>query len=448
MTKLSTNPRLLAVDALVRVKNGAYSNLQLNTLIDQSEISQRDAGLLTTIVYGVIQHQMTIDYQLSAFIKQPQKVADWVKVLLETAVYQMQYLERVPKRAIFDESIQIAKTRGHEGIRRFVTGVLHQMDRVSLPDPTEIKDPIKQKSLTYSVPEWLINELTEQVGADKTNHILAHINQPANQSIRVATSQLSLENATQALQEEGYKVVSSQVSRDGLVLSGRPANQSQLFKSGQITIQDESAMLPAESMQITPSMMILDACAAPGGKTVQIADQLSTDQRGQVVALDIHEHKTRLIKQNAKRMNVNDRVVTQAIDARKISHVFDDQTFDAILVDAPCSGIGLVRRKPEIRYEKTLQDVASLAKVQLSILNAVASKVKINGIITYSTCTILNQENRDVVAAFLKAHPEFESHRVETNHQLKANRQSDYLEIYPDDYDSDGFFVSQLKRVR
>ncbi|WP_203648581.1 16S rRNA (cytosine(967)-C(5))-methyltransferase RsmB [Secundilactobacillus yichangensis] len=448
MSKLDNNPRSLAVTALTRVKNGAYSNLQLNQMIDQANMSQRDAGLMTTIVYGVIQHRLTIDYQLAPFIKNPKKVADWVMILLETAVYQMQYLERVPKRAIFDESIQIAKTRGHEGIRRFVTGVLHQMDRVGINDPADIDDPIKRQSLIYSVPEWLIKELNDQLGAEKTTSVLESINHPANQSIRVATDQITMTDAKSALEEEGYKVTDSQVSADGLVLSGKPANQAKLFHDGQVTIQDESAMLPAEAMHIKPNMMILDACSAPGGKTVQIAGQLSADDRGQVVALDIHEHKVRLVKQNAKRMHVDDRVVTQASDARKIQNVFEDQTFDEILVDAPCSGIGLVRRKPEIRYEKQLKDVQSLAKIQLDILEAVAQKVKINGIITYSTCTILNQENRDVVTAFLANHPEFESQRVETARDLKPDRATDYLEIYPDDYDSDGFFIAQFKRVR
>lgn len=448
MSNTDNNPRSMAVTALTRVKNGAYSNLQLNNLIDQSDISQRDAGLLTTIVYGVIQHRLTIDYQLAPYIKHPQKVADWVMILLETAVYQLEYLERVPKRAIFDESIQIAKTRGHEGIRRFVTGVLHAIDRHGLADPAEISDPVERQSVTYSMPEWLIENLTAQLGEKKTASILDSINQPANQSIRVAIDQISMADTKQALVDEGYDVHDSKVAAEAYVLNGKPANDSALFHQGQITIQDESAMLPAESMHIKPNMMILDACAAPGGKTIQIAGELDADKRGQVVALDIHEHKVRLVNQNAKRMNVADRVVAQTLDARNVEKVFEDGTFDEILVDAPCSGIGLIRRKPEIRYEKQLKDVQALAKIQLDILNAVAQKVKINGIITYSTCTILNQENRDVVTAFLAQHPDFESQRVTTTLDLKADRSTDFLEIFPDDYDSDGFFVSQFKRVR
>lgn len=448
MTTPDTNPRSLAVTALMRIQKGAYSNLQLNQMLDDTHLDPRDASLLTTIVYGVIQHQLTIDYQLKPFIQKPNKLQPWVKVLLETAIYQWQYLERVPKRAIFNETIDIAKKRGHEGIRRFVTGVLHQMDRSGLPDPSEITDQTQRWVTQYSVPEWLITSLLDQRGAEKTEAILKVINQPANQSVRVNRTRLTVAQATEQLQADGYDVTVSAVSENGLVLNGKPANHAELFKQGDITIQDESAMLPAESMHVKANQEILDACAAPGGKTVQLAESVDESAGGQVTALDIHQHKVRLITQNAKRMGVSDRVDAVTLDARKVDDMFADGLFDQILVDAPCSGIGLVRRKPEIRYEKQLRDSEALAKVQLAILNAVATKVTINGIITYSTCTILNQENRDVVAAFLAAHPDFVSQRVHTAHDLKADRETDYLEIYPDDYGSDGFFISQFKRIR
>lgn len=188
MKKPDNNPRSLAVTALVKVKGGAYSNLQLNHLITEAHLNSNDVNLLTTIVYGVIQHDMTLDFWLKPFIKNPKKVADWVFVLLKTAVYQWQYLERVPKRAIFDETIKIAKQRGHEGIRRFVTGVLHTMDRNGLPDASQLKSPVERLAITYSMPEWLIQTLNQQLGETKTNAILATINRPANQSIRVNTA--------------------------------------------------------------------------------------------------------------------------------------------------------------------------------------------------------------------------------------------------------------------
>ena len=204
-------------------------------------------------------------------------------------------------------------------------------------------------------------------------------------------------------------------------------------------------MLAVESMHIEPGDKVLDACAAPGGKTVQIAEAL-TNEDGHVDALDIHQHKVRLIEKNARRLGVEKRVTAHALDAREVDQLFDDESFDKVLVDAPCSGIGLLRRKPEIRYTKTLNDSKQLHKIQLAILNAVAAKVKKGGIITYSTCTILQQENDDTVQAFLAEHPEFELVKTTTARKVKDNRHSPTLTILPSDFDSDGFFVSSLKK--
>ena len=354
---IENNPRNLAVTVLSKVKTGAYSNLQLNNVINDHTLIPADVNLLTTIVYGVVQHRLTLDFYLAPFLKNPDKVEPWVRELLYTALFQELYLDRIPKRAIFNETIEIAKQRGHEGIRRFVTGVLHQMDRTGLPDVATIKDPIERLVVTYSVPKWFINALIDQRGEEKALSILSKINQPANQSIRVNTVELSLDDAVRRLTEEGFEVRESIVSGTGLVVSGQPANQSTLFKNGQVTIQDESAMLPAESMQLDDQMWVLDACAAPGGKTTQIATYLSPEKGGKVTALDIHPHKIKLINQNAKRLHVQRSSEAVQLDARKVDEKFDDETFDRILVDAPCSGLSLIRRKPEIRYEKVCRTV-------------------------------------------------------------------------------------------
>ena len=205
-------------------------------------------------------------------------------------------------------------------------------------------------------------------------------------------------------------------------------------------------MLAVESMDLHPQFKVLDACAAPGGKTVQIAEQLSSAQGGQVVALDIHQHKVRLIERNAQRMGVESVIKPLALDARKVNDKFADEEFDRILVDAPCSGIGLLRRKPEIRYTKTAHDSQQLHQIQLAILNAVAPKVKKGGIIIFSTCTILTEENEHTVQEFLQAHPDFTLERTVTKRALKDDRDSATLTILPSDYGSDGFFISCLKR--
>ncbi|USS87548.1 16S rRNA (cytosine(967)-C(5))-methyltransferase RsmB [Fructilactobacillus hinvesii] len=444
MSTNKSNPRALAVETLERVHNGAYSNLQINNVIDNSTMSKQDIRLFTNIVYGVIQHRLTLNYYVEQLVNHANKLQPWVIELLDSAIYQMEYLDKVPNRAIFDESIKIAKQRGHDGIRRLVTGVLHTIARHGLPALSEIKDPLERLSITRSVPVWLVQTLLDELGQEKTERLLATINQPANQSIRVNQTKTTPGELQAQLEAEGFTVRPSKVAADALVLNHGVAAHSKLFQSGLYTIQDESAMLPVQAMHLQSDNQVLDACAAPGGKTTQIAEQLTT---GSVRALDLHDKKLRQIQTNAQRLGVSDRIITQALDARKVGTEFADQTFDQILVDAPCSGIGLIRRKPEIRYEKTPTDVAKLATIQQAILRAVAPKLKVGGTLIYSTCTILEQENQANVQQFLASHPNFESVRVSTKLELKSQRQVPELKIYPDDYGSDGFFVAALRKV-
>ncbi|USS86699.1 16S rRNA (cytosine(967)-C(5))-methyltransferase RsmB [Fructilactobacillus cliffordii] len=444
MSTNKSNPRSLAVETLERVHNGAYSNLQINNVISASEMSEKDIRLFTNIVYGVIQHRLTLNYYVQQLVSHADKLQPWVIELLDSAIYQMVYLDKVPNRAIFDESIKIAKQRGHDGIRRLVTGVLHTIARRGLPDLQQIKDPVERLSISVSVPVWLVKTLTNQLGQTKAEHLLATINQPANQSIRVNRVKTTPAELQSQLEAEGFTVRPSVIAADALVLSHGVAAHSALFKAGLYTIQDESAMLPVQALPLAESDVVLDACAAPGGKTTQIAERLTT---GKVVALDLHEKKLKKIQENAQRLGVSDRITTQALDARRVTTEFAPQTFDHILVDAPCSGIGLIRRKPEIRYEKTLADVEKLANIQQAILDAVAPTLKVGGMLMYSTCTILDQENMANVQGFLATHPNFEAVYVTTKHDLKAGRTEPELKIYPDDYGSDGFFVAGLRKV-
>ena len=408
------NARELALVALEGVvENGAYSNLQVDQLLKKYPLADKDRRLATNIIYGVLQHKLTLEYWLNGFV-QGKRLDPWVKTLLLSALYQYHYLQRVPDWAVTDESI-------------------------------EINERDLRLSIENSVPRWLVNELTREYGEEDTEKILQSINEPAHQVIRVNTAKIDLPTVKQALDAAGIEYQESQVAQNALVITKGEIISSDLFKNGEITIQDESAMLAVESMHIEPGDKVLDACAAPGGKTVQIAEAL-TNEDGHVDALDIHQHKVKLIEKNARRLGVEKRVTAHALDAREVDQLFDDESFDKILVDAPCSGIGLLRRKPEIRYTKTLNDSKQLHEIQLAILNAVAAKVKKGGIITYSTCTILQQENDDTVQAFLAEHPEFELVKTTTARKVKDTRHSPTLTILPSDFDSDGFFISSLKK--
>lgn len=437
------NPRILAVQTLAKIKNGAYSNLQLNQVIKQHELTDADKRLLTTLVYGVIQHRLTLEFWLEPFIT-GKKIQPWVRELLYTALFQWQFLDKIPQHAVFNESTEVAKTMGHAGVAKFVTAILRSMERQGLPEISAIADDSQRLSIETSLPVWLIAELTAQQGWEKTVKIAHSINSAPEQSVRVNTVLGSDEDALAALTNAGFAVTKSAVADHAYRVSGGHVAGSEAYVTGLVTMQDESAMLPVESLRLnTPNLQVLDAAAAPGGKTTQIAAQLH-EIGGQVTALDIHDHKVKLIAQNAARLQVVDVVNATALDARSAGKL--GQTFDRILVDAPCSGFGLLRRKPEIRYDKTLADVTHLAKLQGEILDAVSQTLKKDGIMVYSTCTILRQENDDVVNAFLASHLDFELVPTQTRQNLTDATGSDMLHIYPDDYDTDGFFIATLHK--
>ena len=423
MTELKNNPRDLAVDALESIDEGAYSNLELNQVIQDADLSEVDKHLLTELVYGVLQHRLTIDFYLANFLQRPEQTPRWVINLLRTAIFQMEFLDRVPTFAIFNETIEIAKRRGSDGVRKMVTGVLRS---------------------EYSVAPWIVDQLMYELGEDKCRKILDSINQPAHLSVRMNPIQRSTAAIRQSLSEE-YDVQESLLATDGLRLQNGPGlAQSASFQAGEVIAQDESAMLVGETMQLATGQKVLDACAAPGGKTTQLAQKVGPD--GQVIAWDIYESRTRLIQQNARRMHLTN-IVTEVHDATTPCPELKEE-FDRILVDAPCSGIGLLRRKPETRYLKSKKDSSDLHRVQLDILDNVASMLKVGGILTYSTCTMLRKENQMTIDEFLTQHPEFELLKTQTDKKVKADRTDLSLNIYPDDFGSDGFFIANMKKVK
>ncbi|KRM88248.1 16S rRNA (cytosine(967)-C(5))-methyltransferase RsmB [Lacticaseibacillus thailandensis] len=441
------NVRLLAVEVLSRVGGrGGYSNLTVDSTIRQGHLADRDAALLTNIVYGVIQHQLTLDYYLAPFVGR-RELDPWVRQLLRTAVYQMHYLDKVPERAIFFDSTEIAKLKGHTGIAKFVTAILRNIQRKGLRDVSAIQDPVKRLSVAASVPTWLVQKLFDQWGELEATALLNSINSAPHASARVNRTLTTREALVTRLQDRFPDVRPSTLATSGVVAPGGHLAGTPEFADGLLTMQDESSQLVAPSLALQPGDQVLDACAAPGGKTTHIAEWLDPAAGGHVTALDLHPHKVRLIEQNATRMRLADRVSARTLDARQAVTTFGEQSFDKVLVDAPCSGLGLMRRKPEIKYDKTIDDVQNLARVQAGILDAVAPAVKVGGRLTYSTCTITHEENQDVVAAFLQRHGGFRQVAVPTLAPVTHNHAAPALQILPHDYGSDGFFIACLERV-
>lgn len=419
--------------------NHAYSNISFNNELKKANLSLKDQQFAARIVYGSIQNKLFLEYQLDSLLKK--KLKDkFLKPLLLLSLYQIQFMTRVPARAAIDEANKLAKKYSgrHSGSFKLVNGILRTYQRRGpiLPDK---KEQTAFLSVKYSIPEWLVRLLENDYGKKRALSIISSLNQPAKNSIRLRKGSNYNHIITQ-LKQSGYGVQESKLSKNNLILSRGGIMGSSLFKTGMITIQDESASLVTELFNLTGKERILDACAAPGGKTMQLAERLAT---GQVVALDIHQNKTKLIEAYVKRMHLSQRVTTKALDARKAVDEFGQDSFAAILVDAPCSGLGLLRRKPEIRYEKTWKDIENLQRVQLEILNSVVAALKPGGQLVYSTCSISLAENEEVIKKFLAQNPNF---KLQPFKLRKIESKSGMLKILPDEYMSDGFFMAKLEK--
>ena len=435
MTKVET-ARSLALAVLEDVLvNQAYSNIALNKHLKGSQLSVADKGLVTEIVYGTVARKLTLEWYLSHFIEDRDKLDNWLYILLLLSAYQLRYLDKIPSHAVVNEAVELAKAR-KKGSEKLVNAVLRRILREGWPDIDSIKRKNKRDSIAYSLPVWLVSKLKEEYGEERAQAIFESLLVRNKASIRVTN--LSRKEEIKAVLE----ATDSPLAATGLVKEHGHFAGHDLFAEGVITIQDESSQLVAPTLDLQGDEQVLDACAAPGGKTAHMASYLTS---GKVTALDLYDHKLDLIQENAERLGVADRVQTQKLDARKVHEFFSHDSFDKILVDAPCSGIGLLRRKPDIKYNKETADFTSLQEIQLEILGSVCQTLRKGGIITYSTCTIVSEENFQVVEAFLESHPEFE--QVKLEHECKDILKDGCILITPELYGSDGFFISQFRKI-
>lgn len=439
--KIHGNVRDAALSILYAVENKqAYSNLLLNKTMDSYGISAKNKGLLTEITYGTLQHQMTLDYYLKPFIKG--KIDPWVRTLLRLSLYQIIYLDRIPFHAVINEAVEIAKLRGHAGIGSMVNGILRSVQREGVRSYNEIADPIEKISIETSHPAWMIKRWSEQFGMEKTREMALENNKAPLQTVRVNTAQATPEQVIEMLESEGLTAEPSKIIPECLIVSNGQPVRSQAFEKGFITIQDESSMLPAYALQVEPGMTVLDMCAAPGGKTTHIAEKLKTS--GKVVAMDLHAHKVKLIEETAARLG-HQHIETIVGDGRESTVRFGEAAFDRILVDAPCSGLGVIKRKPDIKYTKTPDDFGRLQTIQLALLDEAAKLLKPGGVMVYSTCTIDNEENRGTAERFLKAHPEMEQIPSALPPAFKSKGQG-FVQVFPQDFGSDGFFIASFRK--
>lgn len=349
MQKPKFSARALAVKVLSAVEqDGAYSNLELNRRLKEAELSAADAGLATELVYGTIARRNTIDYYLERFVaKGVVKLQPWVRSLLRISVYQIIYLDRIPEHAVVSEAVNLAKKLGHQGISGMVNGVLRNMirNREQLHIPSHL--PAAERiSLEHSHPLWMVERWIRQYGEATTEAICRANNEPPAVSVRVNTTMTTREKMMEEMVRSGAVVEASRLSPDGiLVRSGGNMALTSWYRDGLFSVQDESSMLVAEAVAPEEGQRVLDCCAAPGGKTAHMAEKMQ--DRGHIIANDVHAHKRELILEQAERLGLGciDAVTGDALDLNKR---YPEASFDRILLDAPCSGLGVIRRKPDV----------------------------------------------------------------------------------------------------
>ncbi|WP_026674332.1 16S rRNA (cytosine(967)-C(5))-methyltransferase RsmB [Alkalihalobacterium bogoriense] len=442
--------REIALDVLLQIeKNQAYSNLLLNQTINKTEIEKRDVALLTEIIYGTIQRRDTLDYYLKPFIKKGlSSLQQWVHVLLRLSLYQMVYLNKVPERAVVHEAVNIAKKRGHQGVSGMVNGILRSIQREGLSDFSNISDKVERLAVETSHPLWLVKRWVEQFGFDETKKICAQNLRAPAVTLRVNQTKGTREEAILRLQEEGIEVEHGHLSEDALKVVKGNIPKTESFRNGYITIQDESSMLVARALSPSQHSQVLDCCAAPGGKSTHLAERMMNT--GNVIALDLHKHKVRLIKESKERLQLTN-VSEQVLDARLAHEHFSEGSFDYILVDVPRSGLGVIQRKPDLKWTKTSKDMEAISIIQQKILANVAPLLKKGGTLVYSTCTIDAIENEEIVFNFLAENKEFAFdptlfERLPRVLQTKKQGNTGYVTILPHEFGTDGFFIAALVR--
>ncbi|WP_232697166.1 16S rRNA (cytosine(967)-C(5))-methyltransferase RsmB [Brevibacillus daliensis] len=441
--------REVALDVLIRIEeHQSYSNLELKHALERADLSKADTGLVTELVYGTTQRRNTLDEVINQFVKGgTKKLQGWVLQLLRMSLYQIRYLDRVPERAAVHEAVEIAKKRGHKGISSLVNGVLRNVLRTPEAWDKLPKGKAKQIAITTSHPEWLVSRWLKQYGEETTIAICESNNQPPMPTVRVNRLHTSPDNLLEEMKESFPEAEISAVTDDAILLKQGYAAGSIWFKNGDCTIQDESSMLVAPALQLKPGLRVLDACAAPGGKTTHIAERMQNE--GEIVACDIHPHKRELIEQTAKRLGVT-MINTMVADAGDLTQ---EQVglFDRVLLDAPCSGFGVIRRKPDLKWNKKSSDVEAISEIQYELLTQVAKFVKAGGYLVYSTCTIDVEENQNIVERFARENDSFEMDKelYQDMPQLvveKMDKEKGYVQILPHHFGSDGFFIARLKK--
>jgi 16S rRNA (cytosine967-C5)-methyltransferase len=439
------NPREVALKILYDIEiKSVFANEMIETYSNRFGLSSLDRRFIRELVNGVTKLRRRLDYILSFFLKGDiDDLTPWIRNILRLGLYQIEYLDRVPDRSAVDESVKLAKRFGHKGTVGLVNAVLRNYlrDKKRVTFPSMEKDKVKAIGTIYSFPDWMIEDWLRQLGEEETIKLCEAFNQKAKLSFRMNSLKIDQKDLEGALDRKNIKYrrgdflkyfywIESKIDLEYLFL----------FSKGYIYAQDESAGFPVMLLNPKPGETILDMCAAPGGKLTNIAELMKNS--GKLIALDVSQDRMEKIKENCKRLEVKN-VDFQIGDARSYS----TEPVDKILLDAPCSGLGVLGRNSDARWQKKKEDIKRLAKIQSAILFNASKLVKKDGVIVYTTCSLAEEENEKVIEQFLEQRKDFKKEDASDFIDKSIVNKKGYVRTYPHLHGLDGTFTVKLRKV-
>ncbi len=433
MENKAKTPRSLALDVLTRCENGGYSNIALDTVIKRNNLSSSDRALMTALIYGVIERKITLDYIIASLSSIPNsKIEKDTRNILRMGLYQLIYMKKIPAHAALNETVELANKRSKGFVNAILRSYLREGDKIAFPDQS---DKVKYLSVTYSVGESLICALLDAYSFEECKNMLNAFSQIAPITLRVN----NLKTNRDEILGELENACKTDFSPDGIVLQNAAVSELECLKDGRVTVQDEASQICVRTLGAQKGDVVFDVCACPGSKSFGAA--MTMENEGEIFAFDIHENKLSLVEKGAERLGISI-ISTKAQDARKpIEELFGKA--DKIICDVPCSGFGVIGKKPEIRY-KDVEESENLPKIQYDILENVQNYLKVGGTLVYSTCTILPNENENNINKFLENHKNFELVPFSVG---DLEIESGMITLLPHTHHTDGFFIAKLKKI-
>ncbi len=443
----NVNTRNLAFKVLISVEqNGAYSAIALNNSIKENKLSPLDASFMSSLVYGVLERKLLLDHIIKQYSKIPlKKIELKTKIILRLGILQLLFMDKIPESAAVNESVKLAKKNKLQKSAGFINGILRNITRAeikyTLPDKN--KDKANYLSINYSCPRDIVELWIKSYGDSITETVLKSLSGRPELTARVNTLKTTSEKLIEEFKSEGVEAELSKLEANALTLKNTGSVEKlKAFKDGKLYIQDLSSQLCVKALDPQPRDVMLDVCSAPGGKSFTSAQYMKN--RGKIYAFDIYEHKLKLIEKSAERLGITC-IITDVRNASEDKRELP--LADRVLCDVPCSGLGIMNRKPEIRYKENILD-SSLPKLQYKILCNSSKFVAVGGTLIYSTCTLNPAENNENAERFLEEHPDFEPVKIDLDVKRAVDEPENMLTLFPKINPSDGFFIAAFRRVK